>query len=84
MAKQCGLAGKDDWEALLIDATVDTIHDVRASKYQLYKTHETLCEQLFNYSLVEIRFNMSFNRTTRMSTISDKIKEDYNNVLIII
>ncbi|KAK9302918.1 hypothetical protein QLX08_005191 [Tetragonisca angustula] len=30
LAKQCGLAGKDDWEALLIDATVDTIHDVRA------------------------------------------------------
>ncbi|XP_071864637.1 glutathione S-transferase-like [Bombus fervidus] len=29
LAKQYGLAGKDDWEALHIDATVDTIHDVR-------------------------------------------------------
>lgn len=29
LAKQCGLAGKDDWEALEIDATVDTIHDLR-------------------------------------------------------
>lgn len=32
LAKQFGLAGKDDWEALEIDATVDTIHDLRASK----------------------------------------------------
>lgn len=30
LAKQYGLAGKNDWEALEIDATVDTIHDVRA------------------------------------------------------
>lgn len=29
LAKQHGLAGKDDWEALEIDVTVDTIHDVR-------------------------------------------------------
>ncbi|EFN78063.1 glutathione S-transferase [Harpegnathos saltator] len=29
LAKQCGLAGKDDWEAMEIDATVDTIHDLR-------------------------------------------------------
>ena len=34
LAKQYGLAGKNDWEALLIDATVDTIHDVRYSEYQ--------------------------------------------------
>jgi hypothetical protein len=32
LAKQCGLAGKDDWEALEIDATVDTIHDLRSSE----------------------------------------------------
>lgn len=32
LAKQHGLAGKDDWEALEIDVTVDTIHDVRTSK----------------------------------------------------
>ena len=32
LAKQCGLAGKDDWEALLIDVAVDTIHDLRTSK----------------------------------------------------
>ncbi|XP_058799471.1 glutathione S-transferase-like [Phymastichus coffea] len=30
LAKQHGLAGKDDWENLQIDATVDTIHDLRA------------------------------------------------------
>lgn len=30
LAKQFGLAGKNDWEALEIDATVDTIHDLRA------------------------------------------------------
>ncbi|XP_008203102.1 glutathione S-transferase [Nasonia vitripennis] len=30
LAKQFGLAGKDDWEALEIDAAVDTIHDLRA------------------------------------------------------
>lgn len=30
LAKKCGLVGKDDWEALEIDSTVDTIHDVRA------------------------------------------------------
>ncbi|CAK9795445.1 Glutathione S-transferase [Anthophora quadrimaculata] len=30
LAKKCGLAGKDDWEALEIDSTVDTIHDIRS------------------------------------------------------
>ncbi|XP_011498494.1 PREDICTED: glutathione S-transferase-like [Ceratosolen solmsi marchali] len=30
LAKKCGLAGKNDWEELEIDATVDTIHDLRA------------------------------------------------------
>ncbi|XP_003703954.2 uncharacterized protein LOC100881165 [Megachile rotundata] len=30
LAKQFGLAGKNDWEALEIDSTVDTIHDLRA------------------------------------------------------
>lgn len=30
LAKQFKLAGKDDWENLEIDATVDTIHDLRA------------------------------------------------------
>ncbi|CAL7934088.1 unnamed protein product [Xylocopa violacea] len=29
LAKQCGLVGKNDWEALEIDATVDTINDIR-------------------------------------------------------
>lgn len=33
LAKQYGLAGKNDWEALHIDATVDTIHDIRYSEY---------------------------------------------------
>ncbi|XP_024870960.1 glutathione S-transferase-like [Temnothorax curvispinosus] len=31
LAKQCGLVGKNDWESLEIDATVDTIHDLRAN-----------------------------------------------------
>lgn len=35
LAKQFGVAGKNDWEALEIDSTVDTIHDLRLSKYQL-------------------------------------------------
>ncbi|KAI4484115.1 hypothetical protein M0804_007571 [Polistes exclamans] len=30
LAKQFKLAGKDDWENLEIDATVDTIHDLRS------------------------------------------------------
>lgn len=30
LAKQFGLAGKNDWEALEIDSTVDTIHDLRS------------------------------------------------------
>lgn len=33
LAKQHGLAGKDDWENLEIDVAVDNIHDLRASKY---------------------------------------------------
>lgn len=32
LAKLHGLAGKDDWENLEIDATVDTIHDLRSSE----------------------------------------------------
>lgn len=32
LGKKYGLAGKDDWEALEIDVTVDTIHDMRASE----------------------------------------------------
>lgn len=31
VAKQVKLAGKDDWEDLVIDSIVDTINDVRAS-----------------------------------------------------
>ncbi|XP_050549167.1 glutathione S-transferase-like [Daktulosphaira vitifoliae] len=29
LAKKAGLAGKDDWESLLIDISVDNIHDLR-------------------------------------------------------
>lgn len=32
LAKQHGLVGANDWEDLEIDATVDTIHDLRTSK----------------------------------------------------
>ena len=35
LAKQFGLAGADDWENLEIDATVDTIHDLRTSELKL-------------------------------------------------
>ncbi|EZA51026.1 hypothetical protein DMN91_003166 [Ooceraea biroi] len=35
LAKQCGLAGKNDWEALEIDVAVDNIHDLR-SKIALF------------------------------------------------
>ncbi|EFN62036.1 Glutathione S-transferase [Camponotus floridanus] len=46
LAKQYGLAGKDDWEALEIDSTVDTIHDLRANiaAYQ-YENNETAKEE---------------------------------------
>lgn len=32
LAKQFGLTGKDDWENLEIDATVDNINDLRTSE----------------------------------------------------
>lgn len=32
VAKQVNLVGKDDWEDLQIDATVDTIYDLRSSE----------------------------------------------------
>ncbi|EFN62038.1 Glutathione S-transferase [Camponotus floridanus] len=46
LAKQYGLAGKDDWEALEIDSTVDTIHDLRAkiAAYH-YENNETVKEE---------------------------------------
>jgi len=46
LAKQYGLAGKNDWESLEIDATVDTIHDVRAkiAAYS-YEKNETAKEE---------------------------------------
>lgn len=36
LAKQVKLVGKDDWEDLEIDATADTISDLRLSKLYLY------------------------------------------------
>ena len=39
LAKQFKLSGKDDWENLEIDATVDTIHDLRASKLNYCKKY---------------------------------------------
>ena len=33
LAKQFGLAGKDDWEALKIDEIVSAIYDFRASEF---------------------------------------------------
>lgn len=32
LAKKAGLAGKDEWESLLIDITVDNINDLRQGK----------------------------------------------------
>ncbi|XP_076226897.1 glutathione S-transferase-like [Nomia melanderi] len=42
LAKQVGLAGKDDWEALEIDMVIDTVHDLRAkiASYH-YEQNET-------------------------------------------
>jgi len=46
LAKQCGLAGKNDWESLEIDAAVDTIHDLRANIVAFfYETNEQAREQ---------------------------------------
>lgn len=36
LAKQFGLAGKDDWENLEIDAIVDSINDLRTSEYTTF------------------------------------------------
>lgn len=46
LAKQFGLAGKNDWESLEIDATVDTITDLRAkiSAYS-YESNEAAKEE---------------------------------------
>lgn len=35
LAKKCNLYGKDDWEALEIDSTVDNFYDLRKSKFNL-------------------------------------------------
>lgn len=36
VAKLVKLTGKDEWEDLVIDSVVDTINDLRGSKYLLY------------------------------------------------
>ncbi|KAH0950950.1 hypothetical protein HN011_004073 [Eciton burchellii] len=42
LAKQCSLAGKNDWEALEIDAAVDNIHDLRYKIASFhYESNET-------------------------------------------
>ncbi|XP_031842255.2 glutathione S-transferase-like [Nomia melanderi] len=48
LAKQFGLAGKDDWEALEIDMAVDTIHDLRTkiSFYSYEKNEAAKAEKL--------------------------------------
>lgn len=64
LAKQYDLAGKTDWANLHIDATVDTIHDIRHSEYpvlfciNLMRILITDSTYLFRYLLVEIRFNI--------------------------
>lgn len=37
VAKRVGLAGKNDWENLIIDTAVDTVNDFRLSKYFGFK-----------------------------------------------
>ncbi|XP_011698169.1 PREDICTED: glutathione S-transferase-like [Wasmannia auropunctata] len=37
LAKQCGLAGKNDWESLEIDSTVDTLQDLCENIYRIYE-----------------------------------------------
>jgi len=34
LAKKANLAGRDDWESLLIDIAVDNFQDFRLSKYE--------------------------------------------------
>lgn len=36
LAKQYGLAGKDDWEALQCDALVDTLGDLKQGKLIIF------------------------------------------------
>ncbi|XP_078037760.1 uncharacterized protein LOC144470457 [Augochlora pura] len=46
LAKQFGLAGKNDWEALEIDVIVDTIHDLRSKIAAFaYESNETVKEE---------------------------------------
>ncbi|XP_053597232.1 glutathione S-transferase-like [Microplitis demolitor] len=55
LAKQYGLAGKDDWQNLEIDATVETIHDIRAkiAAYH-YETHLEAKEARYEPLVTEI------------------------------
>ncbi|XP_024870537.1 glutathione S-transferase-like [Temnothorax curvispinosus] len=46
LAKQSGLAGKNDWESLEIDATVDNIYDLRANIARFrYESNEQAKEE---------------------------------------
>lgn len=64
VARQYDLAGKTDLASLHIDSVVDTIHDIRYSKYpvlfciKLMRVLITDSTYLFRYLLVEIRFNI--------------------------
>ncbi|XP_072745803.1 uncharacterized protein [Anoplolepis gracilipes] len=51
LAKQYGLAGKDDWESLEIDSIVDTIHDLRIkiAAYH-YESNEMAKEEKFKHA----------------------------------
>ncbi|KAF7991206.1 hypothetical protein HCN44_002768 [Aphidius gifuensis] len=44
LAKQYGLVGKDDWENLEIDSTVDTIHDMRSKIAGFFYEDDTNAE----------------------------------------
>lgn len=47
IAKLVGVAGKNDWENLLIDIVIDSFGDLRQSKRrQLYYNFETLSKAL--------------------------------------
>lgn len=54
LAKQFGLAGKDDWEALEIDATVDTINDLRSKMATYhYEQDEAVKQTKYDLALKE-------------------------------
>ncbi|XP_071647048.1 glutathione S-transferase-like isoform X2 [Temnothorax longispinosus] len=68
LAKQCGLAGKNDWESLEIDATVDTIHELRANIFAYYYFEGTYAGTLHNEQDMQ---NMMQNKYAKLKTAKE-------------